>query len=238
MHVKSSVAIGYLPHAMQTSGLRDTHTQIQPANRTGSMSQYTNSDGKREETVSEAAVSPGRIPYPHLLDLELKDEEKADGKWHLYHTPTGRLTGFLRERHKYNCAEQKEPGRKSPWKPPYTSPMHGPMETQHPIGTDAPTHMHKRGSVVNSSDMVVKTSEATSQNFIHTSPNARVSDFTSQCTTCNQLRRTSTVGGSSHAQRSSSPGTLLENEQTCLRGREMLKEGTEMRLKALALAKR
>lgn len=198
------------------------------------MNQY--SDGKR---VSEAAVameSPGRIPYPHLLDLELEDEEKiGGGKWHLYHTPTGRLTGFLRERQKYNCVEQKEPGRKSPWKPPYTSPMHGPMETQHSVGTDSPTAMHKRGAVA--AYMAVKTSGAPSQNFIH---NARVSDFTSQCGTCNQLRRTITVGGSSHAldqERSFSPGTL-ENDQACFRGREMLKEGTAMRLKALALAKR
>ena len=203
------------------------------------MNQYSN--GKR---VSEAAVameSPGRIPYPHLLNLELtEDEEKAGGgKWHLYHTPTGRLTGFLRERQKYNCTEQKEPDRNSPWKPPYTSPMHGPMETQYPVGTDSPTAMHKRDAVANSSaDMAVKTSEAPSQNFIH---NARISDFTSQqCVTCNQLRRTTTVGASSHALdqgRSSSPGTL-EKEQACFRGRGMLKDGAEMRLKALALAKR
>ena len=64
-----------------------------------------------------------RVRYPHLL--ELSPEQEDSGRWHLYHTPTGRLTGYLRERQKYSLAAQEESNKRSPWLPPSTSPDPG-----------------------------------------------------------------------------------------------------------------
>ena len=80
-------------------------------------------------------------PYFHLLD-ELKCPERdgeIGGRWYLYHTPTGRLTGFLRERQRLSPRKQGHHQWQAPWKPPYTSPVHGPEvgERQHPLNQHA-----------------------------------------------------------------------------------------------------
>ena len=68
-------------------------------------------------------------PLQHLLDtLPLEGEGGLRSRWPLYHTPTGRLTGFLRERQTLtNSGRHEQTPNQPPWKPPYTSPVCSPL---------------------------------------------------------------------------------------------------------------
>ena len=57
-----------------------------------------------------------------LLDSCSLEGEGGGGRWHLYHTHTGRLTGFLRERQRLSRRGQDKRHLQPPWRPPYTSP--------------------------------------------------------------------------------------------------------------------
>ena len=67
----------------------------------------------------------------HLLDTYSLEpaagEWVGSSRWPLYHTPTGRLTGFLRERQRLCGVRERQRPRKPPWKPPYTSPSCAPV---------------------------------------------------------------------------------------------------------------
>ncbi|CAI7990139.1 hypothetical protein GBAR_LOCUS428 [Geodia barretti] len=71
-----------------------------------------------------------------LLDSCSLEVEGGVGRWHLYHTHTGRLTGFLRERQRLSSRRgQDKRHLQPPWRPPYTSPARTPLagaiETKH-----------------------------------------------------------------------------------------------------------
>ena len=75
-------------------------------------------------TYATETIEP--VPEASLLLDACPLEEGAGSRWHLYHTPTGRLTGFLRERQRLSSrrgGDQSLP--QPPWRPPYTSPARG-----------------------------------------------------------------------------------------------------------------
>lgn len=68
---------------------------------------------------SGARLDPDGVRYFNLLELSSEIQEQCMGRWQLYHTPTGRLTRFLRERQMRRSAP---PGKtKLPWRPSFHS---------------------------------------------------------------------------------------------------------------------
>ena len=127
----------------------------------GGLNQHRRNDELR---ASSPLTTTADHSVTNLLQLcSLEDEEDGrtgGGRWHLYHTHTGRLTGFLRERQKIKKlrAEQTQSSQ-TPWKPPYTNPLSGP-ETKNncvtkplPLCLDASVHKCGDGASAELTDM-------------------------------------------------------------------------------------
>ena len=71
---------------------------------------------------SAASSDHNRSAVTGLLELSSVMEQQQLGRWRLYHTQTGRITGYLREKQQLSSAESKRSNDKPPWKPPWVSP--------------------------------------------------------------------------------------------------------------------
>ena len=60
-----------------------------------------------------------------LLELSPVMEQQQLGRWKLYHTQTGRITGYLREKQRLSSSVSERSSDKPPWKPPWVSPSDG-----------------------------------------------------------------------------------------------------------------
>lgn len=194
-------------------------------------------------TASVPCSSPGRVAEPHTHLLELCPEQQNTGsRWHLYHTPTGRLTGFLKERQKHGLTGQQQ-SRKSPWRPPYTSPVDGPaagknVSAQHP-DTDSSTDTYRQSVATtenNSTSQTIGTAVKQSleeQAPSHAAYSVAVPDHGTECAIHSQSRASITVIEPLQTHDKASP-----EPRNYSRGREVVIEGAEMRLKASTLTKR
>ena len=89
------------------------------------MNHYSAEKEMTESTLPDNTVESTKT-FLEQCDFQ-KGDETTNGRWHLYHTQTGRLTGFLRQRQKYKLRDELNQSHRFPWKPPYTSPVHGPQ---------------------------------------------------------------------------------------------------------------
>ena len=195
-----------------------------------------------------------RVRYPHLL--ELSPEQEDSGRWHLYHTPTGRLTGYLRERQKYSRAAQEESNKRSPWLPPSTSPDPGvtagnnKVRVRHKDNRSAKASAHKyRDSIMVAAPESDQPAHAAVRQFVGDREPVQEMDATYTVSQSIQpiLQRTThstaTTGDAVskprwyHEESPLAPETRERSERYS-RGKEMVVEGAEMRYEALAIARR
>ena len=74
-------------------------------------------EDKSLSVESNVRLDTDGVRYFNLLELSSKLQEQRMGKWQLCHTPTGRLTHYLREKQMYSSAP---PGKtKPPWRPSF-----------------------------------------------------------------------------------------------------------------------
>ena len=71
-------------------------------------------------------VTTTTLPLVDVCSLE-RGESAVGERWHLYHTHTGRLTGFLRERQRLRDRRLGKNNLQPPWRPPYTSHSRSPL---------------------------------------------------------------------------------------------------------------
>ena len=191
------------------------------------------------ETASTRAADVSHtpeVPYSHLLDLHLED---TSGRWHLYHTPTGRLTGFLRERQRRS---HKETGQTTqpPWKPPYASPTHGPdfgITSSRTRGIDSMTVMAATGTTGGSPPTDTADGVHVPQCHVNATYNVTIADHVPPWTTHATITSQNTV---ENDQSVSYPTSNMEgtNGLHSSRGRELLVTGAELRHKASIMSER
>lgn len=156
-------------------------------------------------------------------------------KWQLYHTQTGRLTGFLRERQRLrNRRQSNSVHLNPPWKPPYTSPA------RDPLARDTETRQQQKSStpkpkkddtkeVVTAGlvkqqreDSVIKSGDTGESNSSYTSWSDASEDEGEE-----KEKEKETVDGGTH-----------QHTDNRLSAREMLLQGAEMRQRASILTER
>ena len=183
--------------------------------------QWSTEGRETEHSPGTGSSSSTRVvPYQYLLQQSSGDNVEGCS-WHLYHTPTGRLTGFLRERdklkHRENCLSPEVP-----WRPPYTSPVHGPEDGMGhsvcPSSTAATTMLCQKSGVPHNIMTGVTMAEYDQQADLDRS------------TTLDAHRDLAPTRVS--ASRDESPST------SCKRGRELLLEGANMKQKSHTITER
>ena len=153
-------------------------------------------------------------------DLQ-KGDETTNGRWHLYHTQTGRLTGFLQ---KYKLRDELNQSHRFPWKPPYTSPLRGPQTRGYSIIDSSPTQRFRLCGAIVSTGIGFKQRDTALD--------------TVEVTATVSQERDDPPDNIGTSKNDKDEGSRRGREGEVSRGRLLLIEGAEMRQKTTALSER
>ena len=210
---------------------------------TASQSEMTKTKDKEKALCeTETKLLPSNIPVsmntlPLMESCCLEEKSGESMRWQLYHTQTGRLTGFLRERQRLrNRRQSNSLHLKPPWKPPYTSPTRDPLardtETKQQQKTSTPKPPTKKDDtkeIVTAGlvkqqreDLVIKSGDTGESDSSYTSWSDASGDEEEE-----KEKEKETVDGGTH-----------QHTDNHLSAREMLLQGAEMRQRTSILTER